>query len=332
MPPLVSVIMPTYNCAPYLAEAIDSVLLQAGVNIEVIVVDDGSTDSTKEVVEKYRHRITYISQVLRRGPSAARNVGIQYASGEWIAFQDADDIWDPEKLSMQLDALRGYPDAGLVFADALVFRGREVVQNSLSSEHLKTWCGRNATQAPDIYYGHVYSKLLLRNCICTISVVLPRKVLDEVGMFDATLKIGEDYDLWLRIARNHPVVYIDRTFCKYRLRDNGLSGSLQVRFSRWLQAHTAVREKHRSSYLIPGQYRDALTEVLGENYWKLGWVWFSEARFEEARTCFLKGMRYRPLHLKSWLYWCASFLPLQVIDSIRSIKRTVKVGKHPPTV
>ena len=150
MPSLVSVIIPTYNCAPYLAEAIDSVLLQAGVNIEIIVVDDGSIDNTKDVIEKYRHRITYISQMPRRGASAARNLGIQHASGEWIAFQDADDIWLPEKLSMQLDALQGYPDAGLVFADTLVFRERMVIQDSLSNKSLKNWCERNATQAPDI--------------------------------------------------------------------------------------------------------------------------------------------------------------------------------------
>src|SRR5262245_47622214 len=105
MAPLVSVIIPTYNCAPYLSEAIDSVLLQAGVNMEIIVADDGSTDNTKEVLEKYGTRITYISQVPRRGASAARNLGIQHASGEFIAFQDADDIWFPKKLSTQLDAL-----------------------------------------------------------------------------------------------------------------------------------------------------------------------------------------------------------------------------------
>lgn len=333
MPSLVSVIIPTYNCAPYLAEAIDSVLLQAGVNIEIIVVDDGSIDNTKDVIEKYRHRITYISQMPRRGASAARNLGIQHASGEWIAFQDADDIWLPEKLSMQLDALQGYPDAGLVFADTLVFRERMVIQDSLSNKSLKNWCARNATQAPDIYYGHIYSELVLRcYCMCLISVVLPRKVLDEVGIFDEELKIAEDYDLWLRIARNHAVVYLDRIFCKYRFRDDGLSGGIRVRPSRFFRANLAVLDKHLSFNWIPGQYHDALTKVFRNSFWELAWTCFSEDRFKEARTYFLTGLRYRPLHLRSWLYWCASFLPLPVIDSVRSIKRAVKAGEHPPTV
>ena len=168
-----SVIIPTYNCAPYLAEAIDSVLLQAGVNMEIIVVDDGSTDHTKDVVEKYGDRITYITQVPGRGASAARNLGIRHASGEWIAFQDADDIWVPEKLSQQLDALQKYPDARLVFADTLVFRDGVVVQDSLvSPTNLRNWCRSNPTQVPDLYYGHVYPELVLSNCIGTISVRL----------------------------------------------------------------------------------------------------------------------------------------------------------------
>jgi len=332
MPPLVSVIIPTYNCAPYLSEAIDSVLLQVGVNLEIIVVDDGSTDNTKEVLQKYRDRITYISQVPGRGASAARNLGIQHASGELIAFQDADDIWFPEKLSKQLDALQRYPEARLVFADTLVSRDRVVVQDSLMSKRLKNWCEKNTTQIPDLYCGHLYRELLFGNYICTITVVLHRNLLDEAGIFDETYKIGEDYDLWLRIARNHTVIYLDRVFCEYRLRDDGLSGGWEARSPRWLDAHTAVREKHLRSHWVPGQYHNVLAGVLSENYWALGRIRFGEARFKESRNCFLKGLRHRPFHLKIWFYWCSSFLPLRVIQSARSIKRALKVWGKAPTV
>jgi GT2 family glycosyltransferase len=181
-----------------------------------------------------------------------------------------------------------------------------------------------------VYYGHLYRELILRDCICTITVMVRQKVLHEVGMFDETLKIGEDYDLWLRIARNHPVVYIDRVFCIYRLRDDGLSGGQEVRSLRWLEAHTAVREKHLRSNWIPGQHRDLLNDVLSGNYWGLGWNCFTEEQFKEARTYFLKGVRYRPLHFRNWLYWCSCFLPLRVIETVRSIKRAVKVGKFAP--
>jgi glycosyltransferase involved in cell wall biosynthesis len=325
MPPLVSVIIPTYNCAPYLSEAIDSVLLQAGVNMEIIVVDDGSTDNTKEVVEKYGDRITYISQVPGRGASAARNLGIQHASGEWIAFQDADDIWFPEKLAKQLDAIQSYPHARLVFADTLVSRNSVVIQDSLMSKRLKNWCERNTTQISDVYCGNVYRELLFGNYICTITVLLHRNALDQAGIFDETLKVGEDYDLWLRIARDHPAIYVDRVFCAYRVRDNGLSGGLEARSPRWLEAHTVVREKHLRSHWVPAQHYKVLTGVLSNNYWVLGMNYFREAQFKEARVFFLKGLGYHPLSLKNWFLYCGTFLPLSVIASMRSAKHVMKI-------
>ena len=325
MPPLVSVIIPTYNCAPYLAEAIDSVLLHVGVNMEIIVVDDGSTDNTKEVVEKYRDRITYITHVPGRGASAARNLGIRHASGEWIAFQDADDIWFPEKLAKQLDAIQSYPHARLVFADTLVSRNRVVVQDSLMSKRLKKWCERNTTQIPDVYYGHVYKELLFGNYICTITVLLHRDVLDDARMFDETLKVGEDYDLWLRIALNYPAIYVDRVFCEYRVRDNGLSGGLEARIPRWLEAHTHVREKHLRAHWVPGQYHNVMTGVLSNNYWVLGRNCFGEARFKEARAYFIKGLGYRHFSLKNWFFWSSSFLPFSVIHFVRSAKHAMKI-------
>jgi glycosyltransferase involved in cell wall biosynthesis len=298
--------------------------------MEIIVIDDGSTDNTKQVVEKYRDCITYISQVPGRGASAARNLGIQHASGELIAFQDADDIWLPEKLAKQLDALQSYPHARLVFADNLVSRDSVVIQDSLMSKRLKDWCERNITQISDLYYGDVYRELLFGNYICTITVMLHRSVLDEVGMFDETLKVGEDYDLWLRIVRNHPVIYLDRVFSEYRVRDNGLSGGLEARSPRWLEAHTVVREKHLRSHWVPARYYNVLTGVLSKNYWDLGRNYFGEERFQEARIFFLKGLGYRPLHLKSWFYWCSSFLPVRVINRARTIKHAWKEWKHAP--
>jgi len=308
------------------------VLLQVGVNLEIIVVDDGSTDNTKEVLEKYGDRITYISQVPGRGASAARNLGIQHASGELIAFQDSDDIWFPEKLSKQLDAFQRYPDARLVFADTLVSHDRVVVQDSLMNKRLKNWCEKNTTQIPDLYCGDLYRELLFGNYICTITVMLRRSILDEVGMFNETFRVGEDYDLWLRAARNHPVIYLDRVVSEYRVRDNGLSGGLEARSPRWLEAHTVVREKHLRSHWVPAQHHNVLTGVLSENYWCLGRNHFGEARFQEARFFFLKGLGYRPFHLNSWLYWCSSFLPLQVIHSARAMKHYWKEWKNAPTV
>jgi hypothetical protein len=144
-------------------------------------------------------------------------------------------------------------------------------------------------------------------------------------MFDETLKVGEDYDLWLRIARDNPAIYVDRVFCEYRVRDNGLSGGLEARSPRWLEAHTAVREKHLRSHWVPDQHQNVLTGVLSNNYWALGMNDFREARFKEARSFFLKGLGYRPLYLKGWFFWLSSFLPLWVIDGMRSAKHAMRL-------
>lgn len=332
MPPLVSVIIPTYNCEPYIAESIDSVLLQDGVDMEIIVVNDGSTDNTKQVIAKYGNRIKYINRPTNEGPSAARNLAIQHASGRFIAFQDADDIWFPKKLSMELDALQRYPDARLIFTDVRLSWHKEIVQTSASAIRLKNWCRRNTTPIPALYYGNLYRELVLGNCICTITVLIHRDVLNKAEMFDETLKIGEDYDLWLRIARDHPVIYLDQELCEYRLRDEGLSGPREVRRQRWLDAHARVREKHLRSNWVPEQYRAALADVLSEDYWQLGSDRFSQGQYKEARTYFLKGLTYCPHHARNWLYGCSTFLPLRVIDSARSLKHALKIGRNPPTL
>lgn len=320
---LASIIVPVYNCGVFVGEAIESVCRQTYPNVEIIVVDS-SSDDTKKTLDRYRTRITYLHQK-PRGVSAARNLGIQHARGEYIAFLDADDEWLPEKLSMQVSAFQRYSDAGLVFTDTLVFRDGEVIQESLGGKRLNSWCQANAPQIPDYYYGHLYRELLSRNCMNTSSVVVRRKVLEQAGMFDEMLEvIGEDYDLWLRIARSHPVIYIDRVLCKYRLRDDGLSGGQEVRSLRWVEAHTVVREKHLRCNWIPNQYRSVLNDVLSRNYWELGWDRFSQKRFREARTFFLKGLLYRPLHLKNWLYWCSSFLPPPIIEAVRYVKHRYK--------
>ena len=125
--------------------------------------------------------------------------------------------------------------------------------------------------------------------------------------------------------RNHQAIYVDRVCCEYRVRDNGLSGGLEARSPRWLEAHTVVREKHLRSHWVPALHHHVLTGVLSNNYWALGMNYFREARFKEARSFFLKGLGYRPLHLKSCFLWCITFLPSWVIDSMRSAKHDMKI-------
>lgn len=150
--PLISVIIPVYNCVEYLPKALASVLDQNGVTVEVILVDSSKDDSCAILSRQNKPRVRYVYQE-PRGVSAARNLGIQHAQGDYIAFQDADDEWLPEKLKAQLSAFHRYPDTGLVFTDTVMFRDGEVIQEAMNHHMLRDWCRSHASDEPGCYYG-----------------------------------------------------------------------------------------------------------------------------------------------------------------------------------
>src|SRR5437773_3361686 len=184
---LVSVVIPTFNSADYLAQAIQSVLVQTYQDFEIIVVDDASTDHTEEVLRPFAKRICYVRQD-RGGPSVARNRGILQARGEMIAFLDADDVWRPTKLARQVEFLDYYPEACLVYTDFT--RGPQPGSNNES--RLQAFKPRDSTQA--------FQGLLEENFIATPTVMVRRSALARSGLFDPKLRGSEDLDLWLRLA------------------------------------------------------------------------------------------------------------------------------------
>ena len=190
---MVSVIVPTYNRSAFLKEALESVLAQTVRADEVIVVDDGSTDETPRVLESFGSSVL----VLRRensGVSAARNAGIQAARGEWLAFLDSDDLWRPRKLEAQLAYLSARPEIGICQVEEI-------------------WIRNGKRLNPKKYHrkpsGFCFAALLERCLVSPSGVMIHRRVLEEVGLFDETLPACEDYDLWLRIGCRHPVGLVD---------------------------------------------------------------------------------------------------------------------------
>jgi glycosyltransferase involved in cell wall biosynthesis len=191
--PQVSVIIPTYNRAWVIKEAIDSVLAQDYAEFELIVVDDGSTDQTSDVLDTFGNVIKVFSQK-NKGVSAARNRGIAEASGNFIAFLDSDDLWHPQKLSSQIDFFNQTPDA-------LICQTEEVwIRNGLRVNPKK----RHKKPSGMIF------KPSLKLCLVSPSaVMIRRRLFDRVGGFDETLPACEDYDLWLRISCRFPIHLID---------------------------------------------------------------------------------------------------------------------------
>lgn len=194
MNPAVSVIIPTFNRRERLSRALASVMAQEDVCFEVIVVDDGSTDGTAEMIRKDFPSVNYVYQT-NQGPSAARNRGIERARGEWIAFLDSDDEWTSEKLRTQLYYFEKHPAYSICQTEEIWIRNG--VRVNPMNKHKK-------------YGGFIFEKCLPLCIVSPSAVMIHRSLFEEVGLFDESLPACEDYDLWLRIACRYPVGLVEQ--------------------------------------------------------------------------------------------------------------------------
>ncbi|ALP52231.1 glycosyl transferase [Candidatus Tenderia electrophaga] len=190
----VSVIIPSHNRAHTLARALDSVLAQTHAPDEVIVVDDGSTDGTEQLVRQHYASVIYLKQD-NRGVSAARNRGIRQARGDWIALLDSDDEWLPHKLATQLHMLAQQPGNTLIHSDEIWIR--HGVRVNPMDKHAKAG-------------GWIFHHCLPLCAISPSATMIQAELFHEIGLFDETLPACEDYDLWLRISARYPVLYCEQ--------------------------------------------------------------------------------------------------------------------------
>ena len=189
----ISVIIPTFNRKKTLGRAIQSVFNQSLWPFEVLIIDDGSNDGTKEWVKENFQDIKFIYQN-NRGVSSARNKGIKYASGDWIAFLDSDDEWLPNKLYEQVKAIELNPEINFFHTNEIWIRNG--VRVNQMKKHKK-------------YGGYIFEKCLDICRVSPSSSLIKKEIFDDIGMFDESLRVCEDYDLWLRIASKYPVVFLD---------------------------------------------------------------------------------------------------------------------------
>jgi glycosyltransferase involved in cell wall biosynthesis len=209
--PRVSAVIAAYDCARWLRAAVDSALAQDGIDVEVIVVDDGSTDDTPSVLASYGDRIRSVRQP-NRGLPAARNVGIAATRSEYVAFLDADDTWEPGKSLAQAAYLDEHPACGLVFCD--VWRMDE------DGRKIAPLLGPHGASIPT---GHVFERLFRGNFILVPGVMARRSVVERAGSFDESLRSVEDYDLWLRIAELAEIGFVAEPLACWRDRPGQMS-------------------------------------------------------------------------------------------------------------
>lgn len=254
--------MPAYNAERFIAASIRSVLRQTYTDWELIVVDDGSTDETAEIVHRFCQedpRIKYFSQP-NGGQSNARNAGIRQAQGRLIGFLDSDDLWDDEKLELQVARIE-QEAADLVFSGGFIFHDDNVADESVT---FPVVCGR-------FDGARMFEILYARNRISTLSVLVGKSALERVGCFDEAFKnVCEDYDLWLRLARTGAVFYgMEDKLVRYRRHpastthvDSRLLGPMiQV-----VKTHSdyPVLSPNQVKTRIRGLYRELVTALLRE--------------------------------------------------------------------
>ncbi|MEH2292160.1 glycosyltransferase family 2 protein [Nostoc sp.] len=220
--PKVSVIIPAYNAMSFLPQALESVLNQTFQDFEVIIIDDGSSDNIATWAAESTHpNIKLISQT-NQGQSAARNTGIRLSQGEYIAFLDADDLWEPTKLEKQISAFMDNPELGLV--DTWVFLVDE--QDNILSQ-------------PKIYYdeGNLWQQMLELNLVmCGSSPMVRRQCFETVGYFNQIIKGPEDWHMWTRIAAHYPFKIICEPLVHYRQHPNSTSRNLELMVSNIIKA------------------------------------------------------------------------------------------------
>lgn len=298
---LVSVVIPTHNRADLLPRAIESVLNQTYSNFEIIVVSDGSTDNTEEVVKKYLGkdtRIKFISYSPARGGNVARNTGIDASEGEYVAFLDDDDEWLPQKLEKQVALLDYDEKIGLVYTGVhIIYVNENVEYNSMSKEH-----------------GDLRKRILIDNCVGTTSTVILRKsILQESGMFDVELKALQDFDLWIRVAQNSKVEVIPEPMINYY----NYLGKKQV---------SAVTQKYVDAFgYINKKYEKEMNELsIDEMHQKQieeNFLLANKAmRNGEAKLAriYLKRILKNSFSKKAFAYYFLSFASYKMVLKVRS--------------
>ncbi len=278
----VSVIIPTFNRRDYITIALDSVLAQTYKDYEIIIIDDGSSDDTKEVLKPYRDNLRYFFQE-NRGIAPSRNRGIEEARGDYIALLDSDDYWLPEKLEHQVNGFRKNPQCGMIAT-----RCSSIDSSGRFRKHNRP--GKS---------GWVLLDLFKANFIRTSSAMITRECLTTVGLFDESLTECEEYDLWLRIAKHYPISFINDPLTIYTDNPHGVStDSLVGRLIR-----LKVLEKEYLKESIPSAlYR----KRLAQNYRHVGRHFLNRGKKEEGKRYLKNALALNPVNLKNLFYYTVS--------------------------
>ena len=287
---LVSVVIATYNMSSYLPQAVQSVLAQDYAQVDVQIVDDGSSDETAAVVRRWDDEPrVQVHRQANLGQARAKNQGIALSRGSFVAFLDADDIWLPHKLSRQMPLFQGRPRLGVVYSDY---------------ERMDA-AGQPLPKGPTIMHrGRISGALLIENFVSFPSAVVRRECLQHCGTFDESLDMGIDYDLWLRLSAQYEFDYVSEATVRYRIWSGQMSRNYRRRYEAGMSIMRAFIDKHPGAVDAAVERRAWAHTFTGRGNTIL---WQEQDRIAAFRD-YLRALSFRPAYWPAWRSMLRSLL------------------------
>jgi glycosyltransferase involved in cell wall biosynthesis len=308
----ITVVIPTYNRAGYVKTAIDSALAQTRPPDEIVVVDDGSKDDTKDVVDRYGPRVRYVRKD-NGGEASARNRGVREATSAWVAFLDSDDAWEPDALAQLEDATRRFPDAGLI-----AMRARSMSADGTPGTKI------HGKKSPGPEFS---TRSLLWGDAGGVQMPMVRRDLVlAVGGFDESLPSATDCDLWLRLSFETRMVGIPEALLLVRVHPENLSADRTLNARCWIRLLEKLAREHPEFVREnPWHYRRAL----GKERLRLGRELLALAgqapeRLPEARSALRASIATFPFFSRAWLYWAWSYVAPGSYAAFRRLERRAR--------
>lgn len=319
--PKASVIIPVYNGGDYIGETIDSILSQSFHDFELIIVDDGSTDDTADVIHGFRDsRIRYFHQPNSGKPASPRNNAIRKSEGDIIFIFDSDDIMLPGKLATTVQCMELAPGAGLAFTGFACIDETGTIIDPGFLEKNRTL--QQLPKRPVTDQAHlIASRAALRglaasNYLGTSGVAIRRDVFDTVGYFDEEVRNSDDFLMWQSIAHQYDLLYIPRIFHHYRVR----SGSISLRnIEERAPGLIACVEKMKQFHSADPDALRLLDERIRRYYFEAGYSCFTQYRLSEARSWLLEALK-KKIDQPALFYLCLSLLPASLISQLKQLK------------
>ena len=334
---MVSVILPTYNRAHFIPYAIQSVLDQTYKDIELIVINDGSTDETEKVIKPYLKDIIYIYQQ-NNGSGKARNQGIKAAKGEYIAFIDDDDFWLPWKLELQMELFNKHKELGIICTNFSTFNEKEECPSSIKEyfglfKRTKLDFDTIFKQKKNItfkknnlyfYWGNIFPTLIQGSLIHQVSILTKKSILEEIGLYNESLSDNEDYDVCLKIGEKFEIGFADIDTVKIRLSAKTRSNDESTRIRFWennLQIISkAIKDSNKKELLDKKSIDNRFVQI----YQKIAYYSLSDGDFKKSRYYLMKIIKNAPIQAKPYLLTILTFVPYSFILMALSIKRKLQ--------